>query len=81
MVVWTQVLDESMTDDLEKFVPRLTRRIFFSKNHSIFDPIGKLAPVMSILKMDLREVVKLTEGWDDPVPEETRSTWFKNFRS
>ena len=72
LVVGTQVFEGSMMDDLEKFVPKkLTRRIVFSKNHSIFDPLGKLAPVMSILKVDLREAVKQTEGWDDPVPEET----------
>ena len=74
LLAGTQVFEGSMMDDLEKFVPKkLTRRIVFSKNHSIFDPLGKLAPVMSILKVDLREAVKQTEGWDDPVPEETRS--------
>ena len=69
-----------MLDDLEKFVPqKLTRRIVFSKNHSIFDSLGKLAPVMSILKADLRGVVKVTEGWDDPIPLESRSKWIQNF--
>ena len=80
LVVGTQVFEGSMMDDLEKFVPKkLTRRMVFSKNHSIFDPLGKLAPIMSILKVDLREAVKMTEGWDDPVPEETRSKWINNF--
>ena len=74
LLVGTQIFEGSTKDDLEKFMPKkLTRRIVFSKNHSVFDPLGKLAPVMSILKIDLREVVKQTEGWDDPVPEETRS--------
>ena len=57
----------------------ITRRIIFSKNHSIFDLPGKLAPILAILKVDLREAVEQTVGWDDPVPEEVRSKWIKNF--
>ena len=80
LLVGTQVFEGSMLDDLDKFVPKkLTRRIIFSKNASIFDLFGKLAPVMSILKADMRDAVKQTEGWDDPVPEEIRSKWIKNF--
>ena len=57
----------------------LFQRIIFSKNAAIFDLPGKLAPILGILKVDLREAVEQTEGWDDPVPEELRSKWIKNF--
>ena len=55
-----------MMEQLEEFVPKkLTRRIIFSKNYSIFDLTGKLAPIMSILKVDMRAAVEQTKGWDD----------------
>ena len=79
LVVGTEVFDGKFTD-LEKFVPkRLTRRMVVSKVASVFDLYGKFTPTMTGLKVDLREAVKQTTGWDDPVPEELRSKWIKNF--
>ena len=79
LLAGTQVFEGSM-EQLDSFVPKkLTRRIIFSKNHSIFDLPGKLAPILAILKVDLREAVEQTAGWDDPVPEEVRGKWIKNF--
>merc|ERR1719312_977534 len=79
LLAGTKVFEGSM-EQLDSFVPKkLTRRIIFSKNHSIFDLPGKLAPILAILKVDLREAVEQTVGWDDPVPEEVRSKWIKNF--
>ena len=34
---------------------------------------------MAILKVDMRAAVEQTEGWDDPVPDELRGKWIKNF--
>ena len=69
--------------DMEKFIltncPRLTRRKIASKVAAIFDLLGKLSPVLAGLKSDLREVVRLTAGWDDPVSDEIRYKWIKNF--
>ena len=80
LLVGTQVFEGSMLDDMEKFVPKkLTRRMIFSKNGAVFDLLGKYAPIMAVLKVDLREAVKQTEQWDDPVPDELRSKWVKNF--
>ena len=80
LLVGTKVFEGSMMEQLEEFVPKkLTRRIIFGKNYSIFDLLGKLAPVMSILKADMRAAVKQTDGWDDPVPDELRGKWIKNF--
>ena len=65
--------------EMEKFVPELSRRKIASKIASIFDLLGKLSPIIAGLKADLREVVKLTVGWDDHVPAEIRSKWVHNF--
>ena len=79
MCVGTEVFNGSF-GDLESFVPKkLNRTMIFSKNNSLFDILGKFVPVMVDLKMDLRKAVQLTEGWKDPVPEELRSKWIKNF--
>ena len=79
-------LDESVPrfrgtkEDMNQFIPKkLTRRMIASKVASIYDLLGKLAPEIAGLKVDLREVVKLTLGWDDPVSGDIRSTWVDNF--
>ena len=80
LVVGTEVFSGSLVEDMDKFVPRnLTRRMIFSKNGAVFDLLGKFTPVMIGLSKDLREAVKKTIGWDDPVPEEVRSKWVNNF--
>ena len=80
LLVGTKVFEGSNLEQLEEFIPpKLTRRIIFSKNYSIFDLVGKLAPLMAILKVDMRAAVEQTEGWDDPVPDELRGKWIKNF--
>ena len=80
LIVGTKMFEGSMMEQLEEFVPKkLTRRTIFSKNYSIFDLTGKIAPIMSILKADMRSAVEQTEGWDDPVPDELRGKWLKNF--
>ena len=77
--VGTEVFRGSFAD-LEKFVPKkLTRRILVSKVASVFDLYGKFTPAMTSLKVDLREAVKQTSGWDDSVSPELRSRWLKNF--
>ena len=69
-----------MHEDMDKFVPELlTRRMIFSKKASLFDILGKFAPIDTKLKLDLRKAVQTTQGWDDPVPPELRSKWVNNF--
>ena len=66
--------------DLELFVPQsLSRRQIASKLASVFDPFGKLAPVLVGLKADLRAVVLVTSSWDEAVGPELRSKWLENF--
>ena len=79
IVAGTEVFEGSFLEDMEKFVPKkLTRRMIFSKNGSVFDILGKFVPITIGLTLDLREAVKQTQSWDDPVPEELRSKWVQN---
>ena len=65
---------------MEDFVPKnLSKRQTTSKLASVFDVLGKLAPVTSILKKDLSEVFKHTEEWDDPIGPDLRKKWIHNF--
>ena len=67
-------------EDIDKFVPqKLTRRKVSSKVASLYDLKGKFTPIIAGLKVDLREVVRNTEGWDDAMPMELRSKWLQNF--
>ena len=78
--VGTQIFEGRFVEDMEKFVPRnLTRRMIFSKKYCFFDILGKFMPIDAKLKLDLREVTQLTEGWDDPIPPDIRSKWVQNF--
>ena len=71
---------EGCEDDLDSFVPDpLTRRQAASKLASVFDILGKLAPIMSGIKLDLRETFQRTESWDDFMPADLRQKWVKNF--
>ena len=66
--------------DIEDFVPKkLTRTHVTSKLASVFDFMGHLAPMLSGLKSDLREVVQHTIGWKDSMPDFLRNKWLKNF--
>lgn len=66
--------------DLDSFVPaKLTKRIACSKLASIFDPYGKLAPILIGLKTDLREVNRATTSWDEAMSAKLRNKWLENF--
>ena len=80
LLVGTQVFEGSMVDDMERFVPQnLTRRMLFSKKSGFFDILGKFTPIDIRLKLDLRDAVALTTGWDDPIPSDLRKRWVDNF--
>ena len=66
--------------DLDSFVPqKLTRRNVASKLASLYDLLGKFTPILAGLKLDLRKVVKNTDGWDDQMPADLRNKWLENF--
>ena len=67
-------------EDMNTFVPKaLTKRMVVSKFMGVFDPLGKLLPLTSRMKRDLRLVMKSTVNWDDAVLDEHRTLWVKNF--
>ena len=68
------------TMTIDDFVPKkLNRRQVTSKLASVFDVMGHLAPVLSGLKSDLRNVVKNTANWNDAMPSTLRNKWLDNF--
>ena len=67
-------------DEMNDFVPsKLTKRMIVSKFMGVYDPLGKLLPLTSRMKKDLRLIMKSTPNWDDAVTDEHRKSWVKNF--
>ena len=64
---------------LGKFCPPLTRRLCASKAASIFDILGLLAPIFASVKVLMSETVKVTEDWDEEIPENLRNKWLLTF--
>ena len=50
-----------------------------SKLSSVWDLMGKFAPVTAGMKLDVRKTTKLTLGWTDPMPDVMRNKWLENF--
>ena len=66
--------------ELEDFVPKkLSRRQVASKMASYYDLMGKFSPLLAGMKVDLRNVVKMTTGWDDPMTPDLRDKWLGHF--
>ena len=67
-------------EDMDKFVPpNLTKRMIVSKFMGVFDLLGKLVPLTSRMKRDLRAMMRDTASWDQPVSSEHRTSWVRNF--
>ena len=78
----TVILEGKMIslEEMDSFVPKnLTKRMITSKFLSVFDVLGKLIPLTSRMKRDLRRMVKDTPSWDEAVTNEHRTSWVKNF--
>ena len=72
-----RIITENVREELaEKF----TRRVLCSKVAGVFDPLGLATPVTAKLKMDLSEIVSMTEGWDDPVDVKHLDKWVQNLQ-
>ena len=66
--------------ELDKFVPKvLSRRMVTSKFASIFDPTGKLGPILSEAKELLRDTIEATSDWDQGMSVDLRNRWLKQF--
>ena len=58
-----------------------TRRGILSVVASLFDPLGFVAPVTLSAKLLLQELCRKGFGWDEAIPEEESSYWFKWLQS
>ena len=58
---------------------KLTRRLVASKKASIFDILGKLAPILIKSSELLRLTIKNTSDWDTAMSPELRNQWLKEF--
>ena len=67
-------------EDMDNYVPNpLSKRQSASKVASLWDLLGKLAPIMPIFKLDLRDTFQRTVDWDSAMPADLRQKWVKNF--
>ena len=73
-------LFEGNKEEIDSFVPNpLSRRQAASKLASLCNLLGKLAPIMNGLKLDLRETFQRTDSWDEGMPPDLRQRWVENF--
>ena len=78
----TKYFEGDSEEEMEKFVPELlTKRQAASKVASVWDLLGKLTPLMSKVKLDLRDTfMALGPGnWDTAIPPDLRQKWVTNF--
>ena len=67
-------------NEIDSFVPNpLSKRQAASKLASLWDILGKLAPIMNGLKLDLRETFQRTDSWGEGMPADLRLRWVQNF--
>ena len=63
---------------MEGIIPdHLTKRDCISKVLEIYDPLGRVAPI--IMKLDIHELHTRKLDWDDKIPDNLRKIWVDNF--
>ena len=65
-------------DVKSQLAPRFTRREIAGKVAGVYDPLGLAVPVTAKLKLDLRELVKISGGWDDLIDPQHLDLWVDN---
>ena len=45
----------------------------------VFDPRGLVAPIVGGFKLDISRLHRVCNGWGDPIPNELKECWSKNF--
>ena len=68
-------------DDSGKIPDILTLTNCVSRASEIFDPLGRAAPIVGGLKLDISTLHKQCVGWDDPIPSELKELWISNFET
>ena len=57
----------------------LTKKLCVSVSAEVFDPTGRVAPILGGIKLDISNLHKIGLGWDDVIPDNLRSIWKTNF--
>ena len=60
---------------------KFTRRDCVSKVSEEFDLLGKGAPIIGGMKLDMHEFVSRKLDWDDFIPNDLKEIWLKNFNT
>ena len=68
-------------DNSGKIPDILTLRNCVSRASEIFDPVGRAAPIVGGLKLDISTLHKQCVGWDDPIPTGLKEVWISNFQT
>ena len=45
----------------------------------IFDPLGRAAPIVAGIKLDISALHRACSGWEDPIPRDLKAIWAENF--
>ncbi|XP_035986523.1 uncharacterized protein LOC118560020 isoform X2 [Fundulus heteroclitus] len=75
-LLWNVGLD-TFTFKVDEDQKPFTRRGVLSTVNSLYDPLGFLAPITIQGRQILRELTSLTDGWDAPLPDDTKAEWCK----
>ena len=67
--------------DPGKVPDNLTRRDCVGKVSEVFDPLGKVAPIIGGMKIDMHELVTRKLDWDDYIPDDLKNVWVRNFET
>ena len=68
------------SDITQGIIPhKLTRRDCASKVAEIYDPLGRLTPITSGMKIDINQLTLRKLDWDDEIPESLRGVWSSHF--
>ena len=56
-----------------------TRRDCVARVAEVFDILGKIIPIISGFKYDLRTLISRKLDWDDKIPTDLQALWVSNF--
>ena len=69
------------SQDVRGIPQEFSRRDCAGKVYEVFDLVGKIVPITSGLKLDLRTLVTRKLDWDDPIPSDLKELWLANFQT
>ena len=66
-------------EDIGIIPETLTKRDCVSRVSEIFDPLGKVSPILAGMKLDISILHQHQLDWDDPIPSHLKIIWEANF--